>query len=126
MADIKLGLLGTEVTLPVVNEMLGTPPPLPEGYRKQVDMETMLDGSTRGNVKAFSPRTFSLPWARLPIADVTTLIGLAEKNVRLHYQNAWHSATWRWVMVADLQVTPVVYIGTVFYRVTLELLEVGP
>jgi len=126
MADIKLGLYGAEVTLPQVNALIGSRPPMPRGKRKQVEMETMLDGSARGNAKEYSPQTFSLSWAQLSAADVTTIETEVNRNVRLHYQNAWHSATWYWVIVADFKVDPANYLGTMYYSVSLELLEVGP
>lgn len=124
MADIKLGLYGAEVTLPQVNANLGAPPALPWTYRKQVDEATMLSGESRFNSRSFHPKTFPLSWDRLPIADILTLDTLANYNVRLHFQNAWIDATWRWVMVTEFEFTPVVYIGTMQFSATMTLREV--
>ncbi|MBE3131380.1 MAG: hypothetical protein IMZ54_11795 [Acidobacteria bacterium] len=126
MADIKLGLYGAEVTLPQVNVPVGSRPSMPRAKPKQIDFETMLDGSCRGNAKEYSPQSFSLSWAQLSAADVATIETEANRNVRLHYQNAWHSVAWYWVGVVDFKADPVVYLGTVLYGVSLELREVGP
>lgn len=123
MADIKLGLLGAEVTLPQVNAMIGSPPEMPVGYNKQLDRATMVDGTTRHNARTSTPRTFSLSWAQLTAANIAVLVTAAEYNVPLHYQNNWIDATWRWVRVTTLEITPVVYVGTMMYRAQMELEE---
>ena len=126
MADIKLGLAGSEVTLPQCQARGGQPPSMARGKVKQVTIETMQDGSARSNSKSFSPQTFSLSWEQLTAAQVATIETEVNRNVRLRYQNNWHSATWYWVMVMDFKVDPVVYLGTVLYSARLELQEVGP
>ena len=124
MADIKLGLSGSEVTLPVVNSILGSPAEMPVGYNKQVDKATMLDGSTRFNNKSYSPRTFSLAWAMLTAAEIATIQALVDLNVKLHYQNNWYDATWRWVNIMSFKPGIVVYLGTLMYSAALEMEEV--
>jgi hypothetical protein len=121
-----LGLSGSEVTLPPITVRIGDTPSMPRHKPKQVSFETMSDGSTRANAKSKSPETFSLAWAQLTAAELATIETEIARNVRLHYQNAWHSTTWYWVMVAEWEVDPVVYLGTVLYSARLELQEVGP
>lgn len=99
---------------------------MPRTKPKQVSFETMSDGSMRGNAKSKSPATFSLSWEQLTAAEVATIEAEVVRNVRLRYQNAWHSTTWYWVMVSEWEVDPVAYLGTVLYRARLELQEVGP
>ena len=123
MADIKLGLSGSEVTLPPCQARGGVPPGMPVGYIKQIDRTTMADGSTRYNSKAYHPRTFSLSWEQLPVADITALQTLANHNVRLHYLNEWISAAWSWVRVANFRFTPVVYLGTILFSASMEFEE---
>ena len=124
MADIKLGLYGTETTLPQVNSLIGSRSEMPIKYQKQINRETMLDGSTRFDSKAYHPRSFSLSWAQLPVADIATLITLANYNVKLHFLNEWISASWSWVAVTGFEYAPVTYLGIVLYRASLELEEV--
>jgi hypothetical protein len=123
MADIKLGLSGSEVTLPQPQARGGVPPGMPVGYAKQISWTTMADGSTRGVTKRYHPQTFSLSWEQLTAAELATLQTLANYNVRLHYQNAWFDATWGWVRITAFRTTPVVYLGTTLFSASLEFQE---
>jgi hypothetical protein len=124
MADIYLGLEGSEVTLPQANSIPGSIPNLPVGYQKQLDKKTMVDGSTRFNSKTYHPRTWALSWDQLPIASITALITLANYNVRLRFKNEWIDASYHWVMVVKFEFSPVVFRGTVMYKAAMELEEV--
>ena len=123
MADIKLGLSGSEVTLPQPQARGGVPPGMPVGYVKQMDRTTMADGSTRYNTRAYHPRTFSLSWEQLTAVQIAAIEVEIKRNVRLHYQNNWYSADWIWVWVTSWRPNPVVYLGTMLFSAQLELEE---
>jgi hypothetical protein len=123
MADIKMGLLGSEVTLPQPQAKGGQPPGMPVGYTKQMTWTTMADGSRRAVTKRYHPRTFSLPWEQLSAADLATLQTLANYNVRLHYQNNWFSAEWLWIRITAFRPNPVVYLGTLLYSAQMDFDE---
>ena len=123
MADIKLGLSGSEVTLPQPQARGGVPPGMPVGYAKQISWTTMADGSARGVTKRYHPQTFSLSWEQLTAAEYAPIETEARRNVRLHYQNNYFSADWAWVRVTSFRVNPVVYLGTMLFSVQLEFQE---
>ena len=123
MADIKLGLSGSEVTLPQCQARGGVPPGMPVGYAKQVSWTVMADGSARAVTKRYHPRIYSLSWEQLTAAEYAPIETEAKRNVRLRYQNNWFSADWAWVRVTNLRVNPVVYLGTVLYSVQLDFQE---
>jgi len=123
MADIKIGLSGSEITLPQPQARGGVPPGMPVGYAKQISWTTMADGSTRGVTKRYHPRTFSLSWEQLTAAELAPIETEARRNVRLRYQNNWYSADWIWVRITALRPNPVVYLGTVLFSAQLEFQE---
>jgi len=123
MADIKLGLAGSEVTLPVPCAPGGRVR-MPVGRKKQADRATMSDGTTRFNSKSYHPKTFSHDWGRLSAAELAPLQTLDDLNVKLHYQNTWIDTTWRWVFIASFDFEPIIYLGTVLFRASMTLEEV--
>lgn len=123
MADIKMGLYGAETTLPQPQARGGIPPGMPVGYTKQMTETTMADGSARFNTKRYHPRTYSLSWVQISAADLATLQGLADRNVRLRYQNAWYSTEWQWVRITAFKPDVSVYLGTVLYSAQMDFRE---
>jgi hypothetical protein len=122
---ILLGPSGSETTLPAVNWIAPGEKELPVGYKKNLDVTQMLDGSKRVNFRAYSQKSFSLEWDLLPAATILTLIGLAELNQVLRYQNNWVDATWRLVVVTgfEYQAIQSTFAGTAQYRAQMSLEE---
>jgi len=125
VANIYLGLAGAEVLLPPLNWSAGGERSAPVGFKKNLNKVSMLDGSTRYNIKAVSQKTFELEWDYLTAANVLTLIGLAELACPLHYQNNWVDAAWRWVVVTaiDYEALQSIFAATPLYHVILSLEE---
>ncbi|KKL62902.1 hypothetical protein LCGC14_2180510 [marine sediment metagenome] len=97
MPDIKLGLSGSEATLPATVSMS-----LPISYPKQIEKQIMSDGSAR---YAFfkKGRVWSLVWPGLTQAQLDALIVLYDHNSLLRFQNNYESATWHWVVFMNLR-----------------------
>jgi hypothetical protein len=124
MADIKLGLSGTEITLPQPQARYGSTPGMPVETIKQVERVTMQDGTTRYNTKSYHPRSFSpLVWEQLTAAELAPIETEVNRNVRLRYQNNYYSADWIWVRVTRFRKDIVYYLGTALYRAELEFEE---
>lgn len=96
MADIKLGLSGSEVTLPT-----GVHYNIPVKYYQQIGKAQMSDGSFRyGFYK--KQRFWRLEWCvPLPLANIQTLIDLCDLNAILHFQNQWESDDWYDVIIPE-------------------------
>lgn len=126
MPDIKLGPSGSETTLPDINWTAGGERNLPTSYPKNVDTAKMLDGSKRVNVRAKHQKSKELEWDQLTAAQVATLVGLAELNQLLRFQDNREDATWRWVYVASIDIDTIesTYAGTALFHVVMALEEV--
>jgi hypothetical protein len=63
----------------------------------------------------------------LTAAQVATLVGLAELDQVLHFQDNRIDATWRWVYVVSLDVETIesTYYATAYFHVVMSLEEVG-
>jgi hypothetical protein len=125
--DIRLGPLGSETTLPVLNWQSGSPPELPVGTTAYIDKVPLVDGGVRFNFRTYSPRKWTLDWARLTAGQVAVFEDLAAYNEPLHYQNRWVSSEWHWVIITGLDYTPTTATfttGTPFYKLTLALEEI--
>lgn len=69
MADFKLGILGSEVTLPVT--MSATEMPIEA--EDAVEETEMMDGTFKYNIKPHTRRTFPLDWDNLTGTECDTL-----------------------------------------------------
>ena len=93
MANIYLGISGSEVTLPhTISESL------PTSLDKKISSAVMSDGSVRYSILQ-SQLIWQLKWPRLTYAQLQTLITLWGYNQTLHYQNNDESATWYNVVI---------------------------
>ena len=120
--DIRLGPLDNESLLPVLNWPAGSQPEMPIGQTAYIDKMTLSDGSARYNFRVYSPRKWTLEWARLSAAEVTGIQTLAAYNEPLHYQNRWVGTDWHWVIITACDPTPITH--TPYFKLTLELEEV--
>lgn len=128
MADIYLGPSGSETLLPPVNWIQDSEPELPIGLKKNIEKQRALDGSLMVNISEVHLQDFSLEWAMLPLASVLILQGLAALNEPLRYQNNWVDSTWRWVVIENLDVTPIQSTfagGAVYYKASMTFFEVS-
>lgn len=92
MADIKLGISGSEITLPVMR-FIGSIPNSAVRPVKEIIKSTMSEGTPRYSVFR-TLREWPLPWGLLTYAEVQVLQGLADLNVGLRFQDNRKSATW--------------------------------
>jgi len=126
MADIKLGPLGFEVSLPPITWSGHSAPDLRVDAPPATNSQTMLDGSVHTSFREHSPQAWPLEWARLTLAQLQTLLGLRAKKEILRFQPNFVDATWYWVKIADfdwsvqIQTVPS---GTTLYRAAMLLEE---
>jgi hypothetical protein len=123
--EIYLGLEGSEVTLPQINWEAGSEPTIAHAVDKQVDKQTMCDGSTRFNIHTSHPHRWTLEWARLSSANITTLTTLSQYAEKLHYKNTMIDSTYRWAVVISFEFSPILQTvsATIYYRASLTLEE---
>ena len=89
MADIFIGPAGSPVTLPQICWPQGSPPTIGTDVTKTVDQVTMLDGSTRFNIKTKSPASWTLVWDGIEAAALATLLGVVAVNAVQVYKNEY-------------------------------------
>lgn len=111
MADIYLGPTMSGAPLPPFRWSGGGAPDFPHDYSKQVEKETMLDGSTRFNFKSHNPRKWTLSWAMLTPMELADFIALNQLNQALYFQNNWEDATWRQVVITRFEYAPHLKLG---------------
>lgn len=119
MADLYLGLSGSEVTLPKPSD-IGRYPTLPTSYVKQIDEKTMSDGSSRwkfGKIKA----RWTIYWGYLTWAEVVTIRSLLYYNQELRFKNEFEEDVWYSVIFISFSYEPCEIPEWDIYRVTVEL-----
>ena len=94
MSDIKLGISGSEVTLPVLTAVDGAVPDGGVNRNKEIKKAVMSDGSPRYGLLAMKREWPPLEWGLLTYAQVQILEALHSLNVPLRYQDNNESATW--------------------------------
>lgn len=92
MADIKLGISGSEVTLPIMQHLGGIPDESIT-FNKEIIKSVMSDGTPTYSVFQIK-REIHLEWGILTYAEFQVLEGLFELNQDLRYQDNRESATW--------------------------------
>lgn len=122
MADVLLGPLGAEVTLPVLSFM-GGKPSLPVSADKQIDMATMSDKSRRWNFGMIK-RAWSRELGYLTKAQLDALLALNALNQTLHFQDNNIDATWYYVVITafswEPERTDILSLGRYKCQITLE------
>ena len=106
MADIKLGLSGSEITLPVMKWLGGNQPDLPVSVHKQIEEARMSDGSSRWGFKK-KQREWPKEWGYLTKAELDVFLGLYDLNQILRFQDNNESATWYEVVMISMEYGPV-------------------
>jgi hypothetical protein len=125
--EIYLGPSGSETTLPAVNWTSGGAPSIPNAVAKNIETQTMADGSRRFNIKAVHAARWSLEWARLSAAEIATLSGLADYNEKLRYKNTMFDTAYKWAVVTSFTYSPIMFTiaqGTPYYSASMTLEEV--
>ena len=108
MADIKLGLSGSEITLPVLRWLEGNKPDLSVSVEKDISEAKMSDGSSMwGYFPNSEKRIFNWEHGFLSKAQLDQIKTLRSHNQILRYQNNNESATWYDVIMISLQYGPV-------------------
>lgn len=95
MADVKLGISGSEVTLASTIAIS-----LPTDLGKKIEAATMSDGNMRYAFYA-GQRRWSLSWVQLTAAQLAALVTLRGYNQTLRYQDNYESATWYTVVITS-------------------------
>jgi hypothetical protein len=118
MAEKKLGLLASEVTLPPTLTI-----ELPVDLQKQIDKQTVSDGSFRWNFKK-THRAWSLNWVKLTKAQLDVLTTLQAYNKILKWQNNDESVVWYNVVITEFSYDSVDPISTTkIYKASMTLEE---
>jgi len=89
MADIKLGPLGSETTLPKPCWQIGSAPDLPYNVEVSVDEAKMSDGSSRFNFAGENSGSFTIPWDGLTWSQVGAIMAVAKLRQLLSYINEY-------------------------------------
>jgi hypothetical protein len=90
---MKLGISGSEVTLPVLTSLGGAVPDTEVRRNKEIQKAVMSDGTPRYAMLAMK-REWPLEWGALTAAELAPLITLHNLNVALRFQDNNESATW--------------------------------
>jgi len=104
MATVKLGVSGSEETLPTLRWM-GSPPSWPvtphKNYMKQKWLMAVCDGVITGK------REWQLEWGYMSKTDLDTMISLYDETETLRFQNNNEDSTWYDVVFVSLDYDPV-------------------
>jgi hypothetical protein len=125
--EIYLGPSGSETTLPALIWTGGSAPSIPNSVAKNIESQTMADGSRRFNIKTYHPARWQLEWERLSAAEIVTLTALAAYNEKLHYKNTMFDSSYRWAVITTFSYFPILFTiaqGVPYYAATMTLEEV--
>jgi hypothetical protein len=128
LANIYLGVSGSEITLPQTRWLGGDTPEAPIAYHIPVERSMTLAGTVRYNFRTGRQRTWPLEFTDVSLADLTAMLGLCALNQSLRYQNNWYSSTWYTVVITSFAynpLNPAVASADVRYLVTMTLEEVA-
>ena len=95
--DVYLGVLGSEVLLPVV-KYVGGAPGFPTIIEPQTEEAKMIDGSRRWNFLD-SSLEFGIGWGYLNKTQLDTLTALVALKQILRFQDNFVDATWHEVVI---------------------------
>jgi hypothetical protein len=118
MADIKLGISGSEVTLSTKVDIS-----LPVSMERSTTKYRMSDGSKRWAFEGVDYRAWQIKFRKLTAAELTSLLGLVALRSVLHFQNNNESASWYDVVITSFSFDTLVPWGTVYYTADLVLEE---
>lgn len=131
MADVYLGTSTSGsglVKLPPIRWTGGGDPGIPADYGKRIDRAEMLNGGQRFNFREKHPKRWAFEWQMLTAAELGGLKDLNDELSALWFQNNWEDATWREVVIAEFEYTPVLRVGPTgcrfHLRMTLEEVKV--
>jgi hypothetical protein len=124
MANIYLGISGSETLLPTITGLGGALPDSSVNEEKLLQESTMSDGSRRFGLIA-KKRRWSYSWGLLTYAELQsfqTLYGLAQV---LHFQDNFESSTWYNVVFLAFTFAELrgVSATTKYYSASIALLE---
>jgi hypothetical protein len=97
MANLYLGISGSEILLPTITG-LDSLPNVPVNDIKEIQVSTMGDGSKRYALYA-KKKKWAYSWGFLDADDLATLQGLYALNQQLSFQNGFGGATWYNVVI---------------------------
>ena len=98
MADFKLGILGSESTLPDLRYEPGAE--LEADAEEAVVESEMMDGTFSYDIKPTTRRTWPLEWTELTWTEIETLATIAALKQELNYINGYIGLTGTTVVVA--------------------------
>ena len=128
MAVIKLGILGSEVTLPDIKYAPGAGVEIPTDCSKNISEEKMLDGSSSFIVDSIHPLSFTLEFDELTWAQIVTLRGICELNQELSFINEFTDSVAYPVVVLSWGFVPIAETTgqtAILFRFNLELKGTG-
>ena len=128
MAVIKLGILGSEVTLPDIKYAPGAGVEIPTDCSKNISEEKMLDGSSSFNVDSIHPLSFTLEFDELTWAQVVTLRDICELNQELSFINEFTDSVAYPVVILSWGFTPIAETtgqAAILYKFSIELKGTG-
>lgn len=117
MADVKLGISGSEVTLATCISIS-----VPTALNKTMETATVSDGNVRYAMYA-GHRAWALSWTQLTAAELTTLKTLRGYNQTLRFQDNYESATWYTVVITSFSYDTINAggTGTVYYTAEMTI-----
>jgi len=104
--SIKLGISGSEITLPTLKWLGSSKPDLPVNVHKQIEEKRMSDGSLRFGFYQ-KHRQWNLDWGYLSKTELDSIETLYDYNQTLRFQNNNESADWYDVVFLTFEYTPV-------------------
>ena len=104
MADVNLGPLGAEITLPNLR-FIGRPPALSTSTNKQIEEAKMSDGSKRWGFSQIK-REWLIILGDLTKVQLDALLTLNALNQTLHFQNNNVDATWYYIVIMSFTWEP--------------------
>jgi len=105
MASVKLGLSGSEITLPTPQWIGGNTPSFPVTSNKQIEEKRMSDGSSRYGFYQ-DKYDWTLMWGFMSKTDLDIIKTLRAYNQTLHFQNNNEDSTWYNVIMVSFNYSP--------------------
>jgi len=128
MADLWLGLPGSEIKLPPIRALGASIPPLSSTGGKTIEVSKMADGTYAYSFYARRwQRTYT--WGLLTASEFAILESLYKINQTLHFKDLLHDADWKHVVILSFPHELLRAVSTEavkYYTATMVVVEAEP